>query len=436
MRFAFTLRNEEIRSFMNGSILEAIIVGAGHAGLSASYYLKQLGMEHVIIERGRIGETWRSQRWDSFVMNTANRMNALPGTSYIGKKPDAFGTAADFVMTLESYVSKFQLPVTENTTVISIEKPISSPYFIVTVKHEHEAPKKLNSWQVIIASGSQNEKKLPTFASLISQEVRQIHTSEYRNPARLPEGAVLVIGSAQSGCQVAEDLLEAGRKVYLSTSKVPRIPRRYRGKDFMDWFAECKFLEQRTSSISDPKVMSLKMPLLSGIGEGGHTISLQYLAQKGVVLLGRMEKADASNVYFQRNAMENIRFADDYSNAMKGMVDEYILGNRLQAEEGEVDYADLPDITGEHINTISSLNLKEHDVNSIVWATGLEGHFNYINLPVLNRQGWPKHQNGITDVEGLYVLSGSWLRSRKSNLILGIKDDAAFICDRVYSALR
>ena len=178
------------------------------------------------------------------------------------------------------------------------------------------------------------------------------------------------------------------------------------------------------------------MPLLSGIGEGGHTLSLQYLAQKGVVLLGKAEKVDGLNIYFQRNAMENIRFADDYSNTMKGMVDEYILGNRIQAEEGELDYADLPDIAGEHINAIFSLNLNEHDINSVVWATGLQGHFNYLNLPVLNRQGWPKHQNGVTDVEGLYVLSGSWLRSRKSNLIYGIKDDAAFICDRVYSALR
>ena len=363
-------------------------------------------------------------------------MNALPGTTYLGKKPDAFGTATDFVSALESYASKFQLPVTENTSVISIEKPVSSPYFVITVKHEHEPAKKLNCWQVIIASGALNEKKLPTFASLISPEIKQIHTVEYRNPARLPDGAVLVIGGAQSGCQVAEDLLEAGRKVYLSTSKVPRIPRRYRGKDFMDWFMDCKFLDQKTSEIADPKVLSVRMPLLSGVGDGGHTISLQYLAQKGVILLGKMEKADGVNVFFQRNAMEHIRFADEYSNTMKVMVDEYIISNRLKVDEGEVDYADLPDVNGEHINAIFSLNLKEQDIHSIVWATGLEGHFNYINLPVLNRQGWPKHQNGISDVEGLCFLSGSWLRSRKSNLIVGIKDDAAFICDKVYSALR
>lgn len=421
---------------MNGSILEVVVVGAGHAGLSASYYLKQLGMEHVVIERGRIGETWRSQRWDSFMMNTANRINTLPGASYRGKKPEGYSSATEFITALESYVSKFQLPVTENTNVISIEKPVSSPYFIVTVKHEHEPPKKLNCWQVIIASGTLNEKKLPTFASLISPEIKQIHTSEYRNPARLPDGAVMVIGSAQSGCQIAEDLLEAGRKVYLSTSQVPRIPRRYRGKDFMDWFAECKFLELRTNAVTDPKVLSMKMPLLSGTGEGGHTISLQYLAQKGVVLLGKMEKVEGVNVFFQSNTLEHIRFADDYSEKMKGMIDEYILSNRIQAEDSEVDYADLPDTTGEYTNVVSSLNLKEHHIHSIVWATGLEGHFNYIKLPVLNRQGKPKHHNGITEVEGLYFLAGPWLRSRKSNLIYGIKDDAAFICDKVYSSLR
>lgn len=421
---------------MNGSILEVVVVGAGHAGLSASYYLRQLGMEHVVIERGRVGETWRSQRWDSFMMNTANKMNTLPGTTYLGKKPESYSSATEFITALESYVSKFQLPVTENTSVISIEKPISSPYFIVTVKHEHEPPRKLNCWQVIIASGTLNEKKLPTFASLISPVIKQLHTSEYRNSGRLPDGAVMIIGSAQSGCQVAEDLLDAGRNVFLSTSPVPRIPRRYRGKDFMDWFAECKFMEQRTNTISDPKVLSMKMPLLSGNGEGGHTMSLQYLAQKGVVLLGKTEKVEGPTVYFQRNTVEHMRFADDYSERMKGMVDEYILANRIQAEDVEVDFADLPDAAGEFTNVISSLNLKEHNIQTLIWATGLEGHFNYINLPVLNRQGRPKHQNGISDVEGLYFLAGPWLRSRKSNLVVGIKDDAAFICDRVYSTLR
>jgi len=421
---------------MNGSILEVVVIGAGHAGLSASYYLRQLGMEHIVFERGRVGETWRSQRWDSFAMNTANRINALPGSTYLGKHPEAFCSANEFVTSLESYVSKFQLPVRENTTVLSVEKPVSSPFFIVTVKHENEPPQKFNSWQVIIASGTLNEKKLPTFASLISPEIKQIHTSEYRNPARLPDGAVLVIGGAQSGCQVAEDLLEAGRKVYLSTSQVPRIPRRYRGKDFMDWFIECKFMEERTSAVTDPKILSVKMPLLSGIGEGGHTISLQYLAQKGVILLGKMEKAEGIHVTFQRNTVDHMKYADDYSNVMKGMIDEYILNNRLQAADGELDYADLPDTFGEFINAITSMNLLEHNIHSIIWATGLDGQFNYIMLPVLNRQGRPKHQNGITDIEGLYFLAGPWLRSRKSNLIFGIKDDAAFICNKIYSSLR
>jgi len=421
---------------MNGSILEVVVVGAGHAGLSASYYLRQLGMEHVVFERGRVGETWRSQRWDSFAMNTANRINAMPGCTYLGKYPEAFGSANEFVESLESYVSKFQLPVRENTAVLSVEKPVSSPYFIVTVKHENEPPQKLNTWQVIIASGTLNERKLPTFASLISPEIKQIHSSEYRNPARLPEGEVLVIGGAQSGCQVAEDILEAGRKVYLSTSQVPRIPRRYRGKDFMDWFIECKFMEERTSAITDSKMLAIKMPLLSGIGEGGHTISLQYLAQKGVILLGKMEKSEGMSVTFQRNTVEHMKYADNYSSVMKGMIDEYILNNRIQAPDVEVDYADLPDTFGEFNNAITSLNLKEHNINTVIWATGLEGQFNYIMLPVLNRQGRPKHQNGITEIEGLYFLAGPWLRSRKSNLILGIKDDAAFICNKIYSALR
>jgi putative flavoprotein involved in K+ transport len=204
----------------------------------------------------------------------------------------------------------------------------------------------------------------------------------------------------------------------------------------MDWFMECKFMDERTGSVSDPKILSMKMALISGIGEGGHTISLQYLAQKGVILVGKMEKADGVNLFFQRNTIEHIRFADDYSNAMKGMIDEYILNNRIQATDHELDYADLPDTMGEYSSAISSLNLDEHHITSIIWATGQDGQFNYIKLPILNRQGRPKHQCGITEIEGLYFLAGPWLRSRKSNLILGIKDDAAFICNKIYSSLR
>lgn len=421
---------------MNGTILEVIIIGAGHAGLSASYYLKQLGLEHVVFERGKIGESWRSQRWDSFTMNTANRLNVLPGSTRKLNKPDGFCLAEEFVRSLEEYVSTFQLPVTEDTNVLSIEKPKASPFFIVTVSHDNEIPTKYSCWQVIIASGTLNEKKIPAFANLISPDIKQLHTCEYRNPAQIADGAVLVTGSAQSGCQVAEDLMEAGRKVFLSTSLVPRVPRRYRGKDIMDWLIESKFMDVKTSEVTDPQMLLMKVPLLSGIGEYGHTLSLQYLAQKGAILLGTMEKAKGENVSFQGNALAHVKFANDFSVKVKAMIDEFILKNRIQALEGDVDDADVTDENIDCDTSITSLNLGDHDIKSILWATGFNGNFNYIKLPVLDSEGQPKHQNGIAAVEGLYFLGCSWLRSQKSNLIYGIKDDAGFISNKVYSSLR
>lgn len=418
---------------MNGSILEVIIIGAGHSGLSASYYLKQLGLEHTVFERGRIGESWRSQRWDSFTMNTTNKLNVLPGSTRKLNKPDGFCLAGEFVASLEDYVSTFQLPVSDSTRVLSVEKPKTSPFFVVTVI-ENDVERKYSCWQVIVASGAMNEKKVPVLAGRISPRVQQLHTAEYRNPTLLPEGAVLVIGSAQSGCQVAEEMLDAGRKVFLATSPVPRIPRRYRGKDIIDWLIECRFMDVRTNEVADPEILSMKVPLLSGIGEYGHSISLQYLARKGAILLGKVENAAGEIIMLQDNALQHVKYADGFSTKVKTLIDAFILSNQISTAEAALDEADFEDVSC--VTSATSINLEDHNITSIIWATGFKGNFDYIKLPVLDAEGQPKHQNGIAAIEGLYFLGSPWLRSRKSNLILGVKDDAGFISNKVYSSLR
>lgn len=420
---------------MNGSILEVIVIGAGHAGLSLSYYLKHLGLEHMVFERGRIGESWRSQRWNSLTFNTVNRLNILPGASHKIKNPEKFGTAQEFVTSLEAYVSTFQLPVSENCNVLSIEKPAGSPFFIVTVSHENDAPRTYNSWQVVVASGSLNQKVIPPFASFITPDVQQVHSSEYRNPSHLPDGAVLIVGSGQSGCQITEELVEAGRTVFLSTSKVPRIPRRYRNKDVMDWLIEAKYYDLKTAAVSDPEMITMREPTLSGIADG-HTISLQYLAMKGAILMGTMKEGNDDQVFFEDNLLQHIKFADDFSSNVKEMIDTFIRKIPEQIPLPETDDADLPVDLKSLTAPIQSLSLFENNIKTILWATGLKGKFDFIKLPVLDNDGLPKHNSGITDVEGLYFMALPWLRSRKSNLIYGIKDDAGFISDKVYSSLR
>ena len=411
-------------------LLDVAVIGAGHAGLSVSYYLKKYELNHIIFERERIGESWRSQRWDSFTMNTPNKNNILPGQEYSGSKPQEFCTAKEFVTALEEYALQFQLPVKEYSKVISVEKNSSEQTFTISVS-ENSTIKNYISKQIVISSGSQNEKKIPSFAGNISSDILQLHTAEYRGTSQLLPGAVLVTGSAQSGCQIAEDLAEAGRRVYLATSIVPRIPRRYRGKDIVDWFMEMNFFNVKTETITDPKIFAIKVPQISGIGQFGHTLSLQSLAKKGVTILGKMENANASDVFFIPNAHEHIKFADGFSQTAKSMVDEFILKNGINADEPEVDPADMPDPDASCASNITRLNLKEQNINSIIWSTGFHGDFSYVKLPVFDHDGNPKHKNGISAINGLYFLGLPWLRMRKSAMIFGINDDALFIADEV-----
>jgi len=414
--------------------VDVMVVGAGHAGLSASYYLQQHGIKHVVLEKGKIGESWRSQRWDSFKLNTANKLNGLPGRPYNGNNEEGFSSGTDFIKSMEEYVSAFALPVVENATVVAIERTEGSDLFKTMVHHNGTA-KIYTSKKVILTSGDSNKKKVPTFAALISDHVKQFHTSEYRNPQSLPTGDVLVVGSGQSGCQITEDLLEAGKKVFLSTSLVPRIPRRYRGKDIMDWLIGTGFMDVKTHEVPDPKMLTMRVPLLSGIGRLGHTISLQSLAKKGAILVGKMENADEKNVHFQENAAMHVKFADGFSEMVKTTIDEFILNQQLVSPPREVDEEDLPDTTVSCASSIKKLDLQKNNITSVIWATGFGADFSYVKLPITDQAGNLKHKNGIMDVDGLYLLGYHWLRNRKSTLIYGIREDAEFIVEEVKRSL-
>ncbi len=420
---------------MNKSVLDVIVIGAGHAGLSAGYYLKRLGFNQLLFERGVIGESWISQRWDSFKLNSANKLNLLSGITYDGNDPDGFGTASEFASLLNAYAANLQLPVLENTNVVSIEKHHDPNVFRVVVNHQNVL-KTYYSRQVIIASGAQNEKKIPLLGKQIAPDIKQCHSSEYRNPGQLPDGAVLVAGSAQSGCQVTEDLLGAGKKVYLSTSMVPRVPRRYRGKDIMDWFIQMNFFDTTANEIVDTRMMQMRAPQLTGGGNGRQTISLQSLAQKGATILGKLGNTDGQTLFFEENAARHIQFADEFSKNAKDKIDGFIKEMQLSVPAPEEDINDVPDINSSSVSSVTSLNLKQSNITSIVWATGFSANFNYIKLPVFEKGGSIKHKNGVSGVQGLYFLGLPWMRSRKSSLIYGIKEDAAFICEKVYEYTR
>jgi putative flavoprotein involved in K+ transport len=415
---------------MNASILDVIVVGAGHTGLSISYHLKDHHLSHLVLEKSRIGDTWHNQRWDSFKLNTPNKWNLLPGQENMSSDPDGFCSAPDFAAFLEGYSVKFQLPVIENCEVLSVECVPGSNKFSVHASENGNA-KNYRCKQIVIASGGQNIKSIPSFFRNISPEIIQLYTSEYRNASALPDGAILVIGSAQSGVQIAEDLIVGDRKVFISTSQVPRVPRRYRGKDIVDWLVLTGFYDLQATEVTDPRIFKMKQPQISTVGQQGHTLSLQALSRNGAVILGRTEHTDGVYIYLQPNATTNIRFADEFSEKIKRMIDDYIQKSQLYAPPPDDDPDDDPDEAASFAASTTSLNLKENNITSIIWATGVAGDFSYLKLPVFNGNGMLSHNNGISETEGLYFLGLPWLRKRKSGIILGIEDDAMFITRQI-----
>jgi putative flavoprotein involved in K+ transport len=412
------------------NLVDTIVIGAGHAGLSISYYLNELGIDHIVFEKENIGSSWANQRWDSFRFNTPNKYNLLPGFDTMFEDEDGFCSSADFVSSLSHYSEFHKLPVLTHCEVISVDLSNRSDGFNVCIR-ENDSLKMFRSRIVVVASGGQNRKYLPAFSEKLSKNIFQIHACDYRNASGLPEGSVLVIGGAQSGVQITEDLMENGRKVFLSTSKVPRVPRRYRKKDIVEWMYLSGFFDMPV----DPALLKSRFPHISGTGPGGHTVSLQSLARKGASLTGNAIDADSGKIYFHNDVISNIRFADESSIKAKQYIDEFLYRSGFDITEDEEDPDDLPFNSSSYTGS-DSIDLVENHITSIIWTCGFTGDFSYLRLPVIDNSGLPKHNNGISDIKGLYFIGIPWLRSRKSGIVMGIKDDAEFILANLMSGIQ
>lgn len=414
---------------MKSSSVDVVVVGAGHAGLSISYFLNDLAIPHLLFERNRIGDSWRNSRWDSFKMNTPNQYNVLPGQDNPFSEREGFCTASDFAGLLEKYALRLQLPVVEQAKVLSMSKKSGSGIFELEIE-VNGSLQTYRSKQVIVASGAFCEKKLPARIGKISPDILQLHAGDFRNVTQLPEGAVLVVGSAQSGMQIAEDLISHGKKVILSTSQVPRVPRRYRGRDIFEWFVLSGFNDMQASD-AGPQIMEIKQPQVSNMGPRGSSLSYQSLARKGAVILGKLDHVDKLDAYFQPNAAAHIHYADEFSRKIKDMVDNYILKAKITAPHPEPDHDDIPDESAYYASQIGNLNLKKWQITSVIWATGFSPSFSYMKIPVFDDRGKPQHDEGISSISGLYFLGLPWLRKRKSGIINGIGEDAALLAEKI-----
>ena len=409
-------------------VLDAVVVGAGQAGLGVSYHLARAGKRHRVLERGQIGESWRSQRWDAFRMNTVNSMTVMPGQHYEGSDPEGFMSQHGWVKLLEDFAVRNRLPVETGTPVVDLAptEGLAGVYRLSTPQET------ILARSVVIASGASVRPRLPPSAGSLPADLIQIHSADYRNPAGLPDGAVLVVGAGTSGCQIAEDLLDAGRTLYFATCRVGRLPRRYRGRDTIVWAHETGFADERIEDLADRSVLTRGRPQISA----GHTVSLQSLSARGVILLGRFAGTEGPHLRFADDLVENIGFADRASAAAKARIDADIARLGLRAPPAEADPAEaatprLPD------PPILSLHPAAYGISTVIWCTGLDGDFDWVRLPeVLDERGRPVHERGATACAGVYFTGLPWLSVRRSDLVTGVELDAPRIAGLVAERCR
>jgi len=406
-------------------VLDAVVIGAGHAGLAASQRLADAGLDHVVLERGAIGESWRSQRWDSFALNTPNRMNRLPGAAADDADPDGFEARDAWVARLGRYARQHGLPVRERTTVRAVES--DGDVFTIST----DTGSSLRAHNVIVASGMVNAPKIPAAAGSIDPRIDRLTAGTYRAAGSLRPGAVLVVGSAQSGCQIAEDLRDAGREVYLATGKVGRLRRRMRGRDSIVWLSESGWLEQRPADLRDPAMVRLPQAQISGVGPRGRTVSLQALAASGITLLGRFTGAAGTRARFAPDLPEHVRFADQLAGQMRMHVDDHIARAGIAAPPSEHDAADTPVSDPATFTAPLELDLADRDITTVIFTTGFTGDLSWLRVPAVDPSGAPIHDEGRSPVAGLWFLGWSWMRKRKSGIIWGADEDSAHIVRQV-----
>jgi putative flavoprotein involved in K+ transport len=395
--------------------IDTIIVGGGQAGLSTSYYLKKQGRKHIILEKAeQAAQVWRN-RWDSFTLITPNWMTRLPGAPYSGDDPNGFMSKEAVVRFFEDYIHKFQLPIRFGITVKSVEY-LGDGYLLKTTAGDFKAS------NLVIAAGLHQKPKIPPFSKNLSAEIVQLHSSQYKNPESLPQGAVLVVGSAQSGSQIAEELYQSGKKVYLSVSTAGRIPRRYRGKDANYWMEKMGYFKRTVNNLGSPKDKYAPSAHCTG-KDGGHTINLHQFAKDGVTLLGHVRNIKGDRISLAPDLKENLAEADQFERNFTQEVDDYI-----ESEGLDIPIETLPHLTyGFETDEILEINAHEEGIRSVIWATGFTFDFSWIKLPVFDEDGYPKQDCGVSDFPGLYFVGMTFLCTGSSGLLAGVGDDAKHI---------
>jgi putative flavoprotein involved in K+ transport len=398
-----------------------IVIGGGQSGLSVSYALKQRGIDHIVFERHRIAHTWREKRWNTFCLVTPNWQCKLPGYAYAGDDPYGFMPKDEIVRYIEDYAASFSPPLHEGTGVAKVRAGKNGATF------ECETPDGLfTADHVVVAIGGYHIVTLPRMAERLPSDIVQVHSSNYKAPDRLPAGDVLIVGTGQSGCQIAEDLHIAGRRVHLSVGSAPRVARRYRGKDVVEWLADLGHYDLPVDEHPLGEAVRTRPNHYVTGRDGGHDIDLRQFALEGMQLYGRLRDIRDGSLCFADDLAKNLDAADAVSENIKTTIDGHIERSGIDAP-AEARYVPV----WQPADTSHELDYRAANVTSIVWSTGYASDFRWVELPAFDGRGYPQHRRGETTVEGLYFLGLPWLYTWGSGRFSGIARDAEYVAERI-----
>jgi putative flavoprotein involved in K+ transport len=401
------------------SRVETVVIGAGHAGLTMSWFLAQAGRDHIVLERqSRAGGSWR-HRWDGFCLVTPNWTASFPDYAYDAPDRDGFMTRDEIDARIARYAASIAAPVEPKTEVRRLAARRPGGFELETSQGS------LTAADVVVATGSFHVPRIPTIASELPGRVTQLHSHAYRNEHSLPPGAVLIVGSGQSGCQIAEELADAGRAVYLSVGSAGRAPRRYRGRDIFRWLAmlaahggEYGVPLPTVEQLPDLRLRSASNPQLSG-HNGGHDVNLRQMARDGTTLLGRIEQVEHESLRLRPGLLATLAMVDgSFDQRFRPLIDRLIDAAGIDAppDDRRPDTFEPPEV--------ATLDLRDAGISTVIWATGYRLDYSWLAMPILDEYGFPRQRRGVSEVTGLYFLGLLWQHSQASATLFGPRLDA------------
>jgi putative flavoprotein involved in K+ transport len=402
--------------------VKTAVIGAGHAGLTMSWFLAQAERDHLVLERqASAGGSW-GERWDNFRLVTPNWIASFPDHPYDGPEPDGFMTRDEIHARVAAYADSISAPVTGDTDVRRLMLGADGGFDLETARGTVHAD------DVVVATGSFHVPRLPAIASQLPTRLTQLHSHTYRNEPSLPPGGVLIVGSGQSGCQIAEELEEAGRRIFVSVGSAGRAPRRYRGRDIFRWLA---MLATRgadygvpfptVDKLPDPRMRSAANPQLSG-HHGGHDVNLRQMALDGTVLLGRIERVDGERLHLAPGLSASLSRADGFfDERFRPLIDRFVEAAGIDAPPDDRTHVDLEP------PELASVDLDDAGISTVIWATGYRLDYRWIDLSILDEFGFPRQQRGVSDVPGLYFLGLLWQHTQASATLFGPTLDAPYL---------